>query len=167
MRIEDFKGSNANELYTLLLIVGRDPNGIQYRSLVEKFLDYPKEPMLSRLALKTVCNYWGLTKNYLGTVKSFVKGVSWDDSEDIRLVAISTSGEYLRETIDKELLQQILEVYENLHESPLVRSSAFEALLRTIGMDWNEIPSVGDLFEHLEDYESPLLIEKVKKLIQS
>ena len=49
-RIENFK-ENENDLYTLIHILGCS-GASQYRKLVEKFLYYPEDSMISRIALK-------------------------------------------------------------------------------------------------------------------
>ncbi|HUD01899.1 MAG TPA: hypothetical protein VMR37_06195 [Rhabdochlamydiaceae bacterium] len=127
-----------SDLYTLIHILGR-AEATQYKKLVEKFLYYPTSPIISSIALKTLCNYWGSAHEYLDKIKSFIKGVEWDPDNDVRLIALSCAGQYLKESQDKELLQLLLSTYENEEEDELCREAAYEAIALAMGQTWNEI----------------------------
>ena len=89
--------------YTLLHILGR-ACAVSYRGLVERFLDSPDDPMLARIALQSLVDYWDLAEQYLDELLRFVRGVPWDVDGDVRLVAISNAGEYLRSHRESNLL---------------------------------------------------------------
>lgn len=165
-RIEKSDDSNTHELYTLLHIIGKDPHGIHYRSLIEKYLIFPKDPMIARLALMILCNYWDLTEAYLEILIIYLKGVDWDSFEDVRLIAISSAGEYVQKTKNKELVRLILQIYENQQEEILTRCVAYGALLRCIGLEWIEIPSPAYLTSHLDEYESPIVLENIRNILK-
>ncbi len=129
----------AGDPYTKLYIVAFDEAGRQ-RALVESFLDRPDDPMLSRLALQILCDFWGLTEDYLSRVKSFVTGVPWDEEEDVRQVAISIAGEYLNEKYDPELFEALLLIVDEPAEDELMREVAVAALARALGDSFQSLP---------------------------
>lgn len=137
-------GKNDETLYTLIHILGK-AGATQYRKLIERFLFYPSSPIISRIALKVLCDYWGETKNYLEPLKAFVKGVQWDKEMDVQLVAISSAGEYLREHSDKILLKLLIAHFENNIEAQpdtyesLLFETSFQALARAMGVDWQNL----------------------------
>jgi hypothetical protein len=60
--------------------------------------------------LKTLCTRWGATEEDLEALKFYLKGAEWDYSDDVRIVAMSIAGEYLRlDGFDPELLALLLE----------------------------------------------------------
>jgi DNA-binding transcriptional regulator YhcF (GntR family) len=163
-RIENFK-ENENDLYTLIHILGRS-GAWQYRKLVEKFLYYPEESMISRIALKTLCDYWGYAKDYLDVLESFIKGVEWDEYEQIRLSAIRIAGMYIRETNDTSLLRLLLEIFENEKEDEVIRSCAYEAIARAVGRDWNDLPSVRELATLSDEFIDQSVIAQAYQMLK-
>lgn len=143
-----------DDLYTLIYALGiadcidtpdniyAQPRGTKYRKLVEDFLYYPNDPSIASIALKTLCDYWGYTKDYLNEIKKFIKGVDWDKDGDVTLTAISIAGEYLRtaEKKDKELFQLLINIWEKYSKKDMadvMAESAYEALARAAGQEWN------------------------------
>lgn len=138
--VEKIKATTPDDdedLYKLIHILGK-ANAIQHRKLVESFLYYPTYPMISEIALQTLCDFWGYAKDYIPQLKAFVKGVSWDVDEDVRLLAIGSVGELLREVPDKELLELIIGIWENDQENEIMRECAIESLARATGRDYKE-----------------------------
>ena len=129
----------AGDRYTLLHIIGRamDPS---CEDLVAGYLDCPEDPMLARLALQILSSYWGKTSQYMDYVRRFLRGVDWDTDGDVRQIAISIAGEFLRKTWDEELFRDLLDIATNETNFPEMRRFAIEALARAMGDDWNEIP---------------------------
>lgn len=132
-------GAPATDRYTLLHILGRSGD-TAYRPLVESFLICKADPMLSRLALQILCDYWGYSELYLERVREFVNGVSWDTEEDVRQIAIAIVGEYLRAHSEPALLRELLTIFENEGESQSMREAAYFALSRATGREWTQIP---------------------------
>jgi hypothetical protein len=92
------------------------------------------------------CRYsaatWDKTEKYLEYVRAFLRGVDWDDEEDVRQIAISIAGEYLRGRWDEELFQQLLDIATNDHDLPAIRVTAIRALGRALGDNWTEFPPI-------------------------
>ena len=148
--IQSSKPGDDEDLYTWIHILGRSRN-VQYRKLVEYFLYYPSNPMISYIALKTLCNYWHFTKDYLKEIKSFIKGVDWDQDQDLHDLAISCAGSFLQNEEDKELLELIVEIVQNfaaLEKDSLDAvswESAFTALVRAMGKEVKEVNGTEEL----------------------
>ena len=164
-KINEFdKSGDYSSLYSALHILGR-AEAHEYKALIEKFLVYPKDPMVSRIALKVLCEYWDFIESYKGHLMSFIKGINWDKEEQVRIVAISIAGEYVRKTKNKEFLRLLLNTFENEKEERMIRMCVYSALLRILGLDWNQIPQPRELFSSLEEYIDPSLINQFHKLL--
>lgn len=137
-RIKSSTPEEDDDLYTLIHILGKSGNK-QYKKIVESFLFYPSSPMIPAIALKTLCTYWGFEDEYLPVMKNFIQGVEWDTDNDVKLVAISCAGQYLKNQNDKELIQSLLSIYQNENEDEFNREGAFVALALATGHDWDEI----------------------------
>jgi hypothetical protein len=143
------------EIHMLLQIIGYagafNHNSIQIqqecRGLVEKFLFFPTEPFVTVSALDVLCNDWDLTHDYIEQIKSFMKGVEWDESEHIRVKAMGVAGEYVKETGDIECLKILLEIFENKQERNVLRETAYYYICRALGQKHVEISDI-----HIEDF---------------
>jgi hypothetical protein len=164
---------NTDNRYTLIHILGR-AEAIKYRNLIEPFLHYPDDPLVSEIALKSLCTYWGLSEQYVDELKMFIKGVEWDDFDDVRMAAISISGEYLRSASNAELLHTLIDVFENLETSTLlksaenpelIRSCAYSAIARAMGREYDQIPNTTKISQQMQQNTLDLLlIEQAKHL---
>ena len=179
-RIKDIKPGNKEDLPCLIFALGRS-GADQYREMVEKFLYYTSGEWVCIEALRALCTYWCFTADYLKELKMFIKGAEWDDTDDVRLWAMSIAGDFLKENYDRELLYLLLEVFENLGKSTSVReirdyarsllqSAAYEAIATAMGKKWNEIPD-GDFIEAaIENKQLDLLdltvIQKAHQMIE-
>ena len=158
-RIKETKPGQDEDLYMLLHILGRS-GADQYRPLVEKFLYYPSYPMVSSIALKTLCVYWGYEEEYLDKIKIFIKGVDWDGDEDVKLNAVNCAGSYLISTPEKELYELLIHIFEN-DPNETCREAALESIERGIGREWSDILAP----KNAEDIE--LILEKDRQLANS
>lgn len=155
---------------------------LEFQLIVENFLDYPLYPLASQEALRTLCNNWFFTSEYLPELKTFIRGVAWDESDDIRLSALSIAGEFLREDFDAELLQLLLIVFDDLGESQIIyekcnskrsflKRVAYEAIARAMGQDWDDLPNDDDLENCIENKMWDLIdlapIKEARKLINN
>jgi hypothetical protein len=52
-----------------------------FQKLVEKFLVFPSNPIISATALSILCNDWDLTSHYTNQIKSFIK--AWNGMKDL------------------------------------------------------------------------------------
>jgi hypothetical protein len=139
------RNTSANT-YILLHILGR-AEAVKYENLVAQFLDSPSDPMLARIALIDLCDYWDLTPKYIDALRAFAKGVEWDSDDDVKLVALSTAGEYLNAKDDKELLLALKNAFLDPENDEIVRNAAFVAMARALGRKYSEVPSVTQLME--------------------
>ncbi|MGL5625961.1 MAG: hypothetical protein ACRDDW_00380 [Candidatus Rhabdochlamydia sp.] len=102
-KVKASKPGDNTDLYRLLFILGLS-EATQYRELVENYLYYPADPMVSGMALKVLFRYWGNDAQcYLKELKAFIKGVPWDKSAKVRLAAVHCTADFLKETPEKEL----------------------------------------------------------------
>jgi HEAT repeat protein len=138
--------SADEDRYTMLQIVG-EAGDKQYRPLVERFLESPDDPMLARLALEILAHYWGDVDRYLDQVKRFLHGVSWDDQDDVRQMAIFRAGDYLLTNPDEDLLADLIRVVTDKSEDHMIRQTAYLALGWAMGMDRRELPPASRIFD--------------------
>jgi hypothetical protein len=129
---------DSRDAYTAIHILGRG-FATDYRDLVETFLDSPDDPDLARIALTTLVNYWDLGGEYRDKLREFVAGIEWDFGNDVRLVALSAAGELARKTGDHELVADLLEIADDPREDVLVRDTAFDAIARAVGTEYNDL----------------------------
>jgi hypothetical protein len=122
---------DESRAYDLLYVIGRS-SATEHEELVAGFLR-AGDPELAKLALQTLCTFWGLTESYLDSVRTFLDGVSWDPSGDVRLIASSAAGEYLRDHADTGLLARLVELAQPGNDDPVQRRTALEALARALG----------------------------------
>ena len=130
--------------YTLLLALGR-AMAKQHRAVVEAFLQDETDPMLARLALQILCNFWSETERYIPFVERAITGLDWDDDEDVRQMATSVAGEYLREAANPALLALLIAMVEDESEDEFTRADAYLSLARAMGKEWNELPPLSGL----------------------
>jgi len=125
------------DLYTALRILGR-AGSAKYRKIIEPYLKDVGDTQLSALAVQ-VLDWWDLAGDYRKELLSFLRGVEWDDEGYVKLQAISSVGEYLRQNPDHELLRIIYDIFSDESERPLVRSAAYIALCRSEKMEWKDM----------------------------
>lgn len=151
-------GKDDNELYPLILILGI-ARAKQYKNLIEKYLYYPEDTMVSAMALKTLCYYFDTAHEYMDDLKKFIKGVDWDEFEDVRQYAIAAAGEFLRTHPRKDLYELLLEILHNENEEVLFREFAYTALARASGQEWNELLP--------DEKPNPQILNKVNNILAS
>lgn len=163
-RIERNNEENVHDLYTLIHILGR--SGFkQHKKLIEFFLYYPDEPMISSIALTTLCDYWNLTDDYKDYLFKFLKGVQWDEEDQIKITSIGIAGEFARKTQDKQCLKHLLAIFKNDHNI-ILRSCAYSAILRAMGFEWNFIPPPSQMANHLEQYIDEAILSKAYLMVE-
>jgi hypothetical protein len=151
------------DLHTLMRILGK-AGSPRYRKIMEPYLRDVGDSQLSALAVQVLCWSWGLAGEYRSELVSFLDGVGWDTDGYVRLQAISTVGEYLRETADIELLQMIYSIFSNEGERPLVRSAAYFALCRSEKTEWKDIPPASRLVDFATEINREILKRVERKL---
>ena len=126
-RIRDKKYKDDADLSLSLEALGL-ASAIQYRKLIESFLDYRGESFVAARALGVLFQDFGLTSEYLDVVKKGIKGADWDDFCDFQSKAIRCAGQYLSDKYDRELLQLLVERFEEIDEEPFIRALSLESI---------------------------------------
>jgi hypothetical protein len=142
--------------YEALLVIGRS-GASQYRGLVEKYLDARDNPMLARLALMILCEYWDLSLEYKSRIHEFVRKVEWDDEDDVRVLAISIAGSLLVRHDDRGLLQLLIHIFRDPLERPFIRQTAYCALGEAAGKNRLELPIVARHFDLERDVDPDVI----------
>lgn len=157
--------TDTSDEYTLLHIAGRglrrpDP------ALVEPYLERSDDPMLARLALQILCNYWGLSDRYLPQVRRFVDGVEWDDGS-ARLAALNIAGRHLQDHTDRALFDKLLEVAQPRCEDDDMASEAqvaVVALAGALGRPRDELPPATRGFDTGDTWSAGVRAEALDRL---
>lgn len=132
----------GDDPYVLLQIAGLSA-GPELSSLVERYLFSPRDPMLARIALSVLCDNWAMGARYRNEIVAFMEGVEWDSDEEVRTVAISTAGEYLRGNKDSEIGQRLVRLVNDPGEPVSTREWAMRALGRAVGLSHENLPGLG------------------------
>lgn len=97
--------------------------------------------MISKIALQTLCHYWGFTEQYLDQIIWFIRGVEWDENEEARLIAMSIAGRYCQHQSNPEIFKSLIDVFEDPREEGFIRRFAYESLGEAMRRDGRDIPS--------------------------
>jgi hypothetical protein len=135
--------SSNTDRYTLLHIVGLSQH-LEYEQLVSSYLESASDPMLARIALQVLCDFWNLKEKYRDRIIEFIRGVSWDYEDDVRQIAMASAGEYLRDHNDQELLASLIATAKDENTRNVIRDDAIRALARALQYDWGDIPPATD-----------------------
>lgn len=129
-----------DELYTRLHALGHAGDA-RYAGVVEPYLETPEDPMLARLALQILCDYWGLASRYRDHILRFIAGVPWDveSDGDVRLMAISCAGDLMAFSRDGLVAEALLGAFADFEGS--ARDAAYAALVVGTGGTWADVPS--------------------------
>lgn len=152
--------------YTMLHAIGR-AGATKYEPLVAQFLREHRDPGISGLALRILCNWWGLTDRYFEDLVSFLNGQNWDVSDEAQLMAISIAGEYLRNTSNLTILETLFHIFSDISKRNVIRGSAYFALCRAEGRDWDEIPPASRSVDFLRDIDAKVIASVQAKLFGS
>ncbi|WP_435651384.1 hypothetical protein [Kitasatospora purpeofusca] len=124
---------NRRDLYTALHVAGIAGSADQTET-VQRYLWTPADPILSRIALLILCEYWGMSSKFLPELQSFLDGVDWDVDGDVREISISIAGRHLRETEKPtSLTQSLTSIATDEAELDFVREGALRALAVALG----------------------------------
>lgn len=128
--------SDKPNLEVLISILG-ETRRREYQKIIEKFLIYPENPMVSRTAMIILCQDWGLADQYIPFIKEMMRGTDWDGGQ-VRYIALMEGSKLFYQKNDKELLKILLDVFENEQEE---KRCAYEAIGLAIGMDLRDLRS--------------------------
>lgn len=166
MVASELQKSKPETTHSILLHILGSAYATKYRSLIESFLLSSQDPTLARLALDILCDDWKLAAEYRGQILLFMRGVPWDKEEDVRLMALSKAGQYLRSHSAPELLHELLHVFVNQHERQLIREVAYCALARAIGRNWDQIPPASRHMNWDTEFDPKVIQEAKQRLAQ-
>lgn len=125
------------DIYYYLYVIGLVGSS-EYAPVVERFLRCPEKPSLTAAALRVLCYYWSLTPQYIDTLVTFIKGVSWDTDADARISAMGCAASYLLNNENKKLLWMLLYVFSNDQENEVMQETAYSAVATAVGQSWEE-----------------------------
>jgi hypothetical protein len=172
----------------MLMILARQ-RAQQYRGLVEHFLEYRGDWSCVAEALRTLCRWWNDTHLYIDTLLKYMSAMEDEsynllDVSEVRRVAISLAGEYLRDNKEPKLLNRLIELYENpdlpewtfikdphsrsleiQQERGFVRCAAYLAVAEAMGRAYRTLPHIEDEV-HLNDIADPQIISRVRKRLE-
>lgn len=134
--------TTVDDPYVAIQILGLSA-GPELAWVVEPYLNSADDPMLARIALRVLCDDWGLGARYLHELMRFVDGVSWDVDEEVRTIAISTAGELLREIKGPDLGRRLLKLTRDPNELKETREWTLRALGRAVGIPHSDLPGLG------------------------
>jgi len=135
-----------------------------YRTIVEPFL-HKKVVSLAKLALWILCTYWDLAEDYADDVLNFLKGVEWDQIDEIRITAATIAGKYLSRLPNKALLEALFTILENEQEDSILRQVAYISLLQAMGVPSLQLPQPS-LETDIIDENHPL-IHKARERVKN
>ena len=142
--------------YRMLYILGRS-FAFQHEDFFARFLEHREEPQLAKLALEILCQQWGKSEKYLKYIEHYILGDPWDEYEDVRFIAISSAGSYLRDNKDNTFAISLLEILTSPNEEKLTREVAYSALEKAYGMDMQDISTFKTDFDLDHDMDPELL----------
>lgn len=145
---------SGRSTYSLLYVLSRT-RATRHEAIVASFLDHQDDPMVARLALQTLCSFWGYASRYLDYLRRFAMGVEWDYCGDVRQVAFSAAGEFLRENRDCELFRIVYSACSEAVPGDFEERVALEALARALGKPLAESLSA----KQLEGWRPELLAQ--------
>lgn len=148
-------GSSRADPYTLLNILGH-ASALRHEVLIAKYLDSPDDPMLARIALMTLCTWFGRFQSYKEIVNKFASGIEWDRDGEVRRAAISILGESARSTPGAESVRLLIDLFDRSDDWS-IQQAAYFALARASGQEWAELPSAARQMRIPEDCDPEVM----------
>ncbi len=157
------KNPGNESLVKILLALG-EAEAVEYRPLVENFLTYTKDTSVPAIALQVLSLYWGFSADYLDITKNFIRGMEWDYDNHVKLYAIQVArGFFDNNNMDSELVSLLLDIFDDHHESNVIRKAAYRSLATMVGKKREELPSVFEDMDYELDVDKAVL--KIAKSI--
>ncbi len=143
------KPGQDEDLGAYIYILGRI-GAVQHKSLIEKYLYCPEDPDVAATALRVLCLYWNYTEEYLDQIVSFIKGVTWDDVDDVRLMSFSVLGKFLKKKKNPQLIHLLTDfvddptkiegyVSNRNYAEAFLQACAYTELCKALGCSDDEI----------------------------
>jgi hypothetical protein len=102
-------------------------------------------------------------RQWLPTLLENMAGSKRDFGDSLKLGAILTAGTMFRQPYEIAVLAAVMSAFEN-SENPIVRTSAYDAMLLVTGIDWIELPKYQDEVSKVGFNKD--IIERVKKMLK-
>ncbi len=157
-----------NHWYKLLYALCRGGDK-RHLPVILSYLDRTDVPNLTRLALQQLNLGWNVNAELTPYITRFIKGLDWDESEGVRLMAIMLAGTCLREIASQEMLQALWDVYENdRSDDPLDNCfylDAYRSLANAVGIDDEDLPPDYWDEEQPENVVNAEILAKIKTRI--
>lgn len=156
------EGLKSDVIYDLIWVLSRHGHK-KLCSAIDHYLLCTNHVMVVRLVLETLCMRWDCGEIYESYVMSYMNKTSWDEEEDVRVMAISCAGHVWRKTKSKDLLGKLWEVFTSDSEDDFIRVVAYQSLVRALIEDTADVPNC--LGFNLErDVNDDILIKVKEKL---
>lgn len=148
----------GNENLFIILSALGEAQALEYKPLMEKNLTRTEDNAIPALALQILCLHWNLTINYLDVVKKFIRGMDWDYDGHVKLNAIQVArGFFGNDNMDVELVELLLDVFEDPFEGNAIREDAYDALATMAGKTRDELPNVWEDMDFDHDADEAIL----------
>ena len=150
LRRELGRRDTAHNRYTLLHALGkgvmRSPAPLRAGDidLVASFLVEGVDAELAGLALRVLCQMWGVGDRFEAELERFCKGVPWDNEySDLAEAAVGCLAVVIRGVGHHRLLAVLLDRITGLSGDVLAEAATLTAIGRALGADWSQLPPVG------------------------
>jgi hypothetical protein len=94
--VEALPALDAASAYKALWLIGYSQD-VQFRGLLETYLQRTGDPALAALALKMLSDCFGLSTEYIGYVREALTGFAWDTAGDVTAEALVAAGRILHD----------------------------------------------------------------------
>jgi hypothetical protein len=103
---------------------------LEYSHVLEPYLTHQ---LHCREVLWILCEEWNLTAKYLDTIKELIRGMPWPERYQCRLEAVDSATRYLYKHEEPDLLQTIIDLYEEHPRDANLRGLAYNSLWHIVG----------------------------------
>lgn len=139
--------ADPRDKYLMIYALGRASLDPRYADVIRPFLNSPQDPRLARVTVQMLSNAMGQEESIREDLLAFARGVAWDDDDDVRMVALSSAGNWLRSLAHEHRWDD--DLFTVLHstavEDPddLIREVAVGSLARALGWEHRDIIAAG------------------------
>jgi hypothetical protein len=116
-----------------------------YQGKLESLLVCEADPYLASLALRILCQDWGLCSNYTKILEDYINGVAWDHADELKLAALSAAGALLYEHEHLGLLRAAIDAYRSSSNEDAVREAAFRTMWLATKRDLRRLVPYGEI----------------------
>jgi hypothetical protein len=103
---------------------------LEYSPVLEPYLTHQ---LHCREVLWILCEEWNLTGKYVDIIRKLIRGMPWPERYQCRLEAVDSATRYLYKHEEPELLQTIINLYEDHSSNLNLRGLAYNSLWHIVG----------------------------------